>query len=352
MRPSTKEYFNRCCFSDNVGNLSVDFIEFAKAQSELTFDTRYLDHGFRDWDETPFKEIKFVNPINYVGYDYTDIIEFTGSYDELLEVILQRIKFVLLKLDPLKNYLFSHSSGSDSRIISGVMFQLKKEGMNFDNVLFHCWGKSEQNGFMQIMKKCGWENISIHDDSVQDAYNVGIPDFCTDGWNPYTSQMKFWGNINPSEYVLLSGAEGETFIKTYQDWVHNRGFFLERGESIHRLGRIFRGVFFPFLTHDMLSLTMSIPKRLKSIPDGRLNRDKLRTDLVEKLGLLNIPVDMARYNFNFSEGRKREMISLYNKSRFKRDFDVEIDFDDLFKNCNGWNSKCWSFAVTVYEQIA
>jgi len=47
MRPSTKEYFNRCCFSDNVRNLSIDFIEFAKAQSELTFDTRYLDHGFR-----------------------------------------------------------------------------------------------------------------------------------------------------------------------------------------------------------------------------------------------------------------------------------------------------------------
>lgn len=41
------------------------------------------------------------------------------------------------------------------------------------------------------------------------------------------------------------------------------------------------------------------------------------------------------------------MIELYQSSKFRRDHGVELDFDDLFQNANGWNSRCWSFAMTV-----
>lgn len=67
--------------------------------------------------------------------------------------------------------------------------------------------------------------------------------------------------------------------------------------------------------------------------------------------MLDIPVDQAYYNFNFTEARKRQMVELYQSSKFRRDHGMELDFDDLFQNANGWNSHCWSFAVTVYEQL-
>ncbi len=73
--------------------------------------------------------------------------------------------------------------------------------------------------------------------------------------------------------------------------------------------------------------------------------------MVEKLGLLNIPVNDAYYNLNITEERKKQMVDLYNKSKFKLEYGVEIDFNDLFKNTNGWNSRAWSFAVTVYENL-
>lgn len=40
---------------------------------------------------------------------------------------------------------------------------------------------------------------------------------------------------------------------------------------------------------------------------------KVRTDLVERLGLLYIPVDQVYYNFNFTEARKCQMVELYQK---------------------------------------
>jgi hypothetical protein len=110
-------------------------------------------------------------------------------------------------------------------------------------------------------------------------------------------------------------------------------------------------VFFPFLSYEMLELTMAMPSAWRNVKDTRINRDKVRTDLVDRLGLLNIPVDNAYYNLNVTKGRKKQMMDLYNKSRFKIEYDVDLDFEDLFKNANGWNSRAWSFAVTVYENL-
>lgn len=349
----TEIFFNRCRFVDNMGNLSDSFIDLARNQPSLTFNQKYLNPGFKDRTETPFEEITLADPANYAAkFDFARQHEFQGDYDSYLGLILERLRSVLLTLDPSEKYLCSHSSGSDSRIVSGVMAQLRREGLaSFDNVLFYCWGSPEAKAFKGIMKAGGWDNFIINDDSKPDAFDVGVPDFSVDGWNPYTSQMKFWGELNPSEYIFLSGAEGETFMRPYEAWVHSRGFFVERGESIHRLCNIFKGGFFPFLSYKLLELTMAMPKAWRNVKDPRLGRDKVRTDLVERVGLLNIPVDQAYYNFNFTEARKRQMVELYQNSKFRRDTGVELDFDDLFRNANGWNSRCWSFAVTVYEQL-
>jgi hypothetical protein len=229
---------------------------------------------------------------------------------------------------------------------------MKKSGlMDFENVIFYCWGRPEEESFREIMKAGGWENFIINDDSGPNAFDVGVQEFSVDGWNPYVSQMKFWKGVDPSEFILLAGAEGETFFLPYEKWVHARSFFVERGESIHRLCKVFKGGFFPFLSYEMLELTMAMPSAWRNVKDTRINRDKVRTDLVDRLGLLNIPVDNAYYNLNVTKGRKKQMMDLYNKSRFKIEYDVDLDFEDLFKNANGWNSRAWSFAVTVYENL-
>lgn len=349
----TNSFFNRCRFIDRAGNMSDNFTELAVKQPTLTFNEQYLNPRFKDRTETPFTEITLADPlIDSTAPGFAGQPEFRGDYDHYLELILERLREVLLRLDPSEQYLFSHSSGSDSRIVSGVMAQLRREGLaSFDNVLFYCWGSPEAEAFKGIMKAGGWDNYIVNDDSKPDAFDVGVPDFSVDGWNPYTSQMKFWGDLDPSEYIFLSGAEGETFMRPYEAWVHSRGFFVERGESIHRLCNIFKGGFFPLLSYDVLELTMAMPKAWRNVKDPRMGRDKVRTDLVERVGLLDIPVDQAYYNFNFTEARKRQMVELYQSSKFRRDHGVELDFDDLFQNANGWNSRCWSFAVTVYEQL-
>lgn len=346
-------FFNRCWFTDQKGRFSADFLSLARIQDSLTFNEKYRQPQFNDWNETPFEEIVFADPLLICpDVDYSDIKEYSGDYDAYLNLIIERLKDVLLMLDPNEKYLFSHSSGSDSRIISGTMALLRDEGLaSFDNVLFHCWGCPEVNSFREILSKNKWNNISIHDDSRPDAYDVGVSSYCVDGWNPYASQMKFWGDIDPSEYILLSGGEAGAFQLSYQEWVHSRAFFVERGEAVQRMAKIFKGIFFPFISHPLLEVLFAMPKQWRNINDLRLGRDKIRTDLVEKLGLLDIPVDRAYYNFNFSEKRKKSMIDLYNQSKFRRDHKIDLNFDDLFKNCNGWNSRAWSFAVTVYEKL-
>lgn len=346
-------FFNRCWFSDKQGRISSDYLSLARIQDSLAFNEKYRKPQFNDWNETPFEEIVFADPLPISkAVDYSNITEYRGDYDAYLNLIIDRLKTVLLMLDPNEKYLFSHSSGADSRILSGTMALLRDEGRaSFDNVLFHCWGRPEVNSFRAILRKNKWDNISIHDDTRPDAYDVGVSSYCVDGWNPYPSQMKFWGDIDPSEYILLSGGEAGAFQLSYQEWVHSRAFFVERGEAVHRMAKIFKGVFFPFISNPLLEVLLAMPKQWRNINDARLGRDKIRTDLVNKLGLLEFPLETAYYNFNFTESRKRHMAELYAKCKFKRDHGLDVDFDDLYKRHNGWNSRAWAFAVTVYENL-
>ena len=165
--------------------MSDSFIDLARSQSSLTFNQKYLNQKFKDRTETPFEEITLADPANYAPtLDFARQPEFQGDYECYLGLILERLRSVLLTLDPSEKYLFSHSSGSDSRIVSGVMAQLRREGQaSFDNVLFYCWGSPEAEAFKGIMKAGGWDNFIINDDSKPDAFDVGVPDFSVDGWN-------------------------------------------------------------------------------------------------------------------------------------------------------------------------
>lgn len=349
---NTDTFFNRCVFRDRNEVFSDIFHALAKAQETLTFDERFLDKTFKNTTETPFKEIWRAAPEEYCGDVLpTRIPTYSGSYESYLEELENTLEKVLLRMNPSKRYLMAHSSGSDSRIISGTMARLRRQGkMSFDNVLFHCWCTFEIDSFRKIMAANDWTHISLVDDSQPDVYNIGRLDMPCEGWNPYTYQLDFWGDHNPSEYVLLSGAQ-ETYSVPYDRWVYDRSFFNTRGESIHRMANVFQDVFVPFLTHDMLDLTVAMPNEWKNVKDPRIGRDKVRSDLVERLGLIDIPVQKAAYRFNVSPERRASMLDAYEKSKFMKKYGVELDEADLFKDWNGWNSCLWSFAVTVYEPL-
>lgn len=337
--------FNRCIFIDKDQNISNDFVSLARSQNILTFDRRYLDPQFRETIQTPFKEIE--------RYDnFIDFHERERSYDYILNEILDTYKSILRRINPNEKYLFACSSGSDSRIIAALLAQLRdEEGYNFDNVLFHCWGKAEKDSFLELMRRCHWKNISILDDSVSDPYDAGVPDISVDGWYSYNLQLKFWGTINPKDYILLSGAEGETLLRTFDQWKHSHGYFSNRGESVHKLANIFKDIFFPYLQKEMLSITMSIPSHIKNVHDNRMGRDKIRTDLCKMLGVHDIPIQNFYYNFNFSNDRKKLMLDLYHKSKFKKEFNIKINSDELFKSPHNFSAKVWGFAVTIYENL-
>lgn len=349
---NTEVFFNRCAFKDRNENFSDSFHLLAKAQETLTFNESFLDKNYRNTIETPFKEICRAAPEEYCANVVpTRIPTYSGSYENYLEELENRLEKVLLRMNPAKKYLMAHSSGSDSRIISGTMARLKRQGKtSFDNVLFQCWNTFEIDSFRKIMAANGWTNISFVDDSQPDVYNIGRLDIPCEGWNPYTYQMDFWGDLDPKEYVLVSGAQ-ETYSVSYEKWLYDRSFFNTRGESIHRMANVFQDVFFPFLTHDMLDITISMPKEWNNIRDPRIGRDKVRSDLVERLGLIDIPVQKAAYRFNVSPDRRASMLDAYEKSKFKKNYGIKLDEYDLFNDWNGWNSCLWSFAVTVYEPL-
>ncbi|BAO94086.1 hypothetical protein [Caballeronia insecticola] len=351
-RLDTNRFFNRCVFRDRNDLFSDSFHSLATAQETLTFDESFLDKSFKSTIETPFKEIWRAAPEEYCADVLpTRIPTYFGSYESYLDELERTLERVLLRMDPAKKYLMAHSSGSDSRIISGTMARLKRQGkMSFDNVLFHCWCTFEADSFRQIMATNGWTNLSFVDDSQPDVYNIGRLDIPCEGWNPYTYQMDFWGDLDPREYVLVSGAQ-ETYSVPYERWVYASSFFNTRGESIHRMANVFQDVFFPFLTHDMLNITMSMPREWKNIKDSRIGRDKVRTDLVERLGLIHIPVQAASCRFNVSPERRQTMLDAYERGKFKKNYGIQLDEDDLFKVWGGWNSCLWSFAVTVYEPL-
>lgn len=342
-----KKLFNRCLYRDESGRISSSFMELCKQQENLTFDERYLDESFVQKLETPFLQIQRYD--NFIDIDSENSCL---DYDEILEKILAGFTYVLRKIKKREKYFFSCSAGSDSRIIMALLAKLRdKEGYNLDNITFHCWGQAEKTEFLELMKKFRFENISILDDTIEDVYDISTTQLCADGWYPYDGLMKFWGNINPAEYTLLSGAEGETLLRPFNEWKHSHGYFSNRGESVHRLANIFNDTFFPYLTKEMLSITMIIPDKFKNIQDTLLDRDKIRTDLCKILHVDDIPMPQSYYNFNFSDAVKAHMKNRYIESAFYKKYQFDLNWDQLFAKHTCHSAKAWTFAVTVYEKL-
>jgi len=339
------ESINKLFGFTNGQDFDLDFFELCKRSKNLTFDTEYLSAKEMPFLQTPFKEIRRVDN-RYLAGTY----KWTRTYDEYLNALLKEFERVIKGIDPKEKYLFSCSSGSDSRIILGTMIKLQKEGYKFDNVHFLTWVGTEVDSFKALMKRGGWTNYTILDDKGENPYQLGDPKLPVQGWHSYTNQMKWWKDFNPKEYILLSGAMGEIIQWDFERWYYTGTWFFTRGEIIHRMQKTFKGVLFPMIDEGVLQMACASPKEWKGIGDHRSGRDKTRTDLCEKLGLIDIPFANCVYNFGLTERVKAEMMEQYYMSSFYKDYkhDVNLFPDNLIL---GHGAKCWGFGVTIYDKL-
>ena len=352
-QPFYTTLFNRYIFVDKDGNIDEDFIRLAKKQQNLTFDTRYLDPAFKDHltTLTPFKEITFFD--NYP--DFSDSELFTDvelNYEALLGRILSTYMDGLRQLDTSGNYLVLCSNGSDSRILTGCLARLRdEEGFNLDNFIFHCWGRAEKDSFLQMMHEKKIKNYTIMDDNGPDPYKLAPLDFCTYGFNDFSMGMKFWDEHPPKKYCLLSGNNASMFDKTFEYFLHSRSWFDTRDESVYRMKQIFNDLFFPNMQKKLIALLASVPRKYKGIKDSRLQRDKLRTDLVFKLGLGNIPMQKTLIHFNLNDDIKKQWQQRYENSLFYKEYGVKLNFNKVLKEWWRFDNCLFCFACTTYEKI-
>lgn len=343
--------YEKTVFIDQRNNIDLSLINLARRQPQLTFDKSFLIPGRHSPLVTPFKEIRRVDhALNFVPA----IDQLSIDYNNLLLNIIDIYKQVLRKINPVEQYFFSCSSGSDSRIIVALLAQLRdEEGFDFSNILFHCWGSVEKEEFLLIMKRFNFNNISILDDSKDDAFDVGNTYIPSHGIYSLGTNFRFWGNHDPSNYIYLSGADGEIFRESHEVLVNRIGYLDNRGEYVNVMRNIFKGIFIPCLQAPLLKIAFAIPRRFKGVRDTRLGRDKLRTDLCYLLGAGDLPISKTtqRFRLNISDSRIKVMEHLYSNCIFYKHFKHKLNFNNIKANFQSYDSQLWNFALTTYEKI-
>jgi hypothetical protein len=328
------------------------------------FNTNFLDREYIPAAlETPYYDVRFALPHEYI--DHPILVqqpEFTGTYEEYLVALKQALRKHLLSLDDNTKYLFSHSSGMDSRFISGTMAELRNEGKKaFKNVHFRCHSP-ENEVFTQIMERSGWPKDQYSTFDPNDScYSIGVKEISVNGWCSYSNQMNYWPDLNPKEWVIITGEGGELFkymAKTYQmPYSYTENYHLNmlmehnpgNGEWDNQNRKIFKDGVMPLWSYDYLYISNSVRREFINLDET--GYDNVRLDLVKSVGLSDFPIVSNDYmdTWILSDGRRKRMTELFYESNFYKEYKSLIpEGIDFFSDPFGWESKVWGFAVTVY----
>jgi len=356
------KYFNRCVFT-NEDKYSPYISDF---KSE-NFDERFLDPNFIPRPlVTPFKNVRLAKPHEYVKNPILDRKpNFQGNYRDYVRALGSALEKHLLTLDDNEKYLFSHSSGMDSRFISGTMAKLRRNGKkSFSNVHFRCHAP-ENSLFREIMKAEGWpEDQWSTFDPNDSCYDIGRPDIDVNGWCSYSNQMNYWPDLNPKDWVILTGEGGELFKyialhpekpTEYCDNYcmnmlieHNPG----NGEWDNQNAKIFKDTVMPLWSYDYLEVSNAVNPEWVMC-NTNTGWDNIRRDLVIALNLHGFSYVTNDYlvTWRINNFRREAMTEQFYSSRFYKKYKNKIPNDiDFFTNPFGWESKLWGFAVTVYPK--
>lgn len=195
------------------GTCSLSLEELARSVGPLSLNPGYLGQVRRlRKGETLFQEIEIVKPIELIPQSIRSLLaskrgSVEYSQTELVKGIVDRLSnFIEKAWDTSKFHIMFHSSGYDSRIISGILSKLhQKHGDSWlGNILFLCF-QPEGDLFKQIMQLEGWkpsQYVVFNEDSPATDYRVGLVDF-TSCWK--------WTNDAQPPYALL-GFDIESLI--------------------------------------------------------------------------------------------------------------------------------------------
>ena len=369
-KDSFRTTFHRCLLVDRMGRGDYDFIRLAKLQSKLTFDLRFLNPDFKSqWFETPFKEILFSSMKQRTAPGLENLLKsqpvFIFDLKIFTEGLIKGIKEYLKEnLKSGEKYLFLHSGGYDSRILSSCMRDLWEEGLRFD-VHFRCH-QPEEPMFLEIMKRQGWSKdmFSVFTGAKENYYNIGNKRNALNGWHNYNQSMNFWTDIvqNEKDYTLITGLGGELFKYIA---LHSKEFYPIRCENknINILLQFnpdegqwdglymkkFKDLLMPLFGYPYMNYSLKVNPEWCSF-NGQT--DSIRIEMTRRFryGITDIPYGRHDYSWNLTDEFYKGLINDFRASRFYRNFGKYLKIRPDFTKLSSWSAKLWGF-MTTYDAI-
>jgi len=359
---------------------NYDFVAVCANADKLTINQDYFKPNYtpKKEGESIFREVRMLKVTEKTNPKYKHILEpvqpFKGSIEEFARRLKTALrKYIITVWDSNKPPLFCHSCGYDSRILSGILMELRVElGEEWiGDIHFRCH-QPEGQRFLEIMKREKWSpsQYSVWKGPTEDHYDLGNPAVNIGYFVDYVIGMRYWKDIIPHgneiDYVAISGIGGGEFSnypirrrpRKNTRWCNNKlfnqqlNFFPRGGFTIGLWNKIFDGVMMPYFSYLFLEEILKIPpKFLKLVPKST---DMVRHHILKtfKPDLINIRWIGHAYNFKFSAAREAEMWRHWRSSRFYKAYGhiPSVKNVNPIKRKNKFNACMYGFA-TVYEEI-
>jgi len=167
---------------------TINILEAIKYSDSYTFNTKFLNPRYIPAKtETAIRELSFVDFRKYLPseYDINNNTRSQGTYKEFIKEMFDKLTMVIDDRIKDGKYIFLHSAGYDSRLLSGIMAMLRDKGRDM-NIHFRCH-QPECEDFVKIMQAEGWpkEQYSCWQGPEEDYYDVGRADISVNGFVPY-----------------------------------------------------------------------------------------------------------------------------------------------------------------------
>jgi len=370
----------------------IDFIKVCNATPKLTLNPKYLTKNFQQHsvESTIFKEIRMLTPIEKIHPDFAFVLSKEReptpvSIGEFTKGLYLGIKDYFKTIwDPNQQKICHHSSGYDSRIISGILVHLRDEmGEDWIGNLHFRAHAPECDQFLQIMKHQRWktDQYSIWDKPIE-FYDVTQPEHAVNGFANYQVAMNFWKDIIPigeeKNWVEISGSGGGEFanyplihrkirrklldfvfsIRRKRHHCENENFnrylncFPDFNTSTSYRKIKFKALIRPYFSYSFLVVALNVQKRFyKQVPGST---DLIRHELLKLIDpeLLKIPRLSHNYRFMMSEEHKKKLRDFWEASRLYSDYKhlKSVYNVDPTNIRDRFTRKLFGFA-TCYEKI-
>jgi hypothetical protein len=378
------EIYLHCVYTNKAGETSLSLSDLARKMyldnGSLAVNIAFFNAEFKkeNWYDTIFPEIEIVKDMRHKLPEQHQSLFSTrtdGSMD--FDVLIRQIKnalkdYFVCNWDSNAKKICFHSAGYDSRIISGILTELRQEKGDdwIGNLHFRCH-QPEEIEFVEIMKLQGWrENqYSVWEKPPEDHYNIGRTTQILNGFLPLTHQMDFASDIMPDNEkkntILILGSNGGEFfsyhatgrkrvkdIEYCQSPNMNRwlNYFSEEGEWMSMYVYEHKDVLAPFLSYDYLKLACLMSNKYLYPVTKML--DTVRQAILQTMSIntLSVGYGFHKYTWGISEETKKSMMGWYKKSKFYKDYAIEVNFDNIDNNIAGHDGRLWAFSL-MYEKI-